>query len=143
MKSQTELQSEIASIVSASDTGCEVLLVELLGGRTLRVFMDHPEGVNLSHCQGVTELLGDFREKWALEVSSPGPERPLTKPEHFIKYSGRKARLKLVEPITGDERRTLSGEILDADADRLVLLADGEQYEVQYGVIGRANLIAA
>ena len=143
MKSQTEIQSEVVEIVSASNTGCEVLLVELLGGRTLRVFIDHPDGVNLSHCQSVTDLLGDFREKWALEVSSPGPERPLTRPEHFIKYNGRKARLKLVEPIPGDERRTLSGEIVDADANRLGLVADGEQYEVKYGVIGRANLIAA
>jgi ribosome maturation factor RimP len=143
VKSQTDIQAEIAEIVSASDTGCEVLLVELVGGRILRVFIDHPDGVSLSHCQSVTDLLGDFREKWALEVSSPGPERPLTRPEHFIKYSGRKARLKLAEPILGDERRTLSGEIVDADADRLVLLADGEQYEVRYAVIGRANLIAA
>lgn len=142
MASAEQIHEQIIAIVSETNADIEVLLVELAGG-TLRVFIDYPGGVSLDHCETVTHALSELRETYSLEVSSPGPERPLTRPEHFIRYSGRKARLKLLEPVTEDDRRTISGEILEADTDRLVLLADGEQVEVSYGAIGRANLIAA
>lgn len=142
MSSVQQIQEQVTEIVGSAEPEIEVLLVERAGG-TLRVFIDFPGGVSLDHCERVTHALADLRDDYSLEVSSPGPERPLTRPEHFIRYSGRKAKLKLVEPVTEDDRRTISGEILEADNDRLVLLADGEQVEVSYGAIGRANLIAA
>ena len=85
------LQTEIEQRLAHSEPEVEVLLAEVLGGRSLRVFIDHPDGVNLAMCERVTMLLNDMRERYSLEVSSPGSERPLTKPAHFRRFVGRKA----------------------------------------------------
>ena len=143
MSLDEKIQNQVEQLVFAGDPTIEVLLAEVAGGGVLRVFIDHPDGVTLEHCERVTHLLGELRERYAVEVSSPGPERPLTRPEHFIRYSGRRARLKLVEPVSDDDRRTISGEIIEADTDGIVVVADGERFEVAYRSIGRANLIAA
>ena len=60
-----------------------------------------PKGVSLELCERVTKLLAEVRERYALEVSSPGAERPLTKPEHFRRFLGRRARVR----TRGDQRR--------------------------------------
>ena len=65
-----------------------MLLAEVLGGHTLRLFIDHPDGVTLGLCERVTHALADLRERYALEVSSPGTERPLSKPQHFQRFLG-------------------------------------------------------
>ena len=71
-----------------------MLLAEVVGGGTLRVFVDHPEGVTLALCERVTVALTALRERYTVEVSSPGIERPLTKPEHFRRFVGRRARVR-------------------------------------------------
>ena len=58
------------------------------------MFIDHPDGVTLELCERVTRRLDDLRERYALEVSSPGIERPLTKPAHFRRFLGRRARVR-------------------------------------------------
>ncbi len=75
----------------------EVLLAEVVGGGTLRLFVDHPDGVTLEVCERVTRALEDVRERYALEVSSPGSQRPLTKPTHFRRFLGRRARVRTRE----------------------------------------------
>ena len=60
----------------------------------MRLFIDHPDGVTLALCERVTHLLPEVRERYALEVSSPGGERPLTKPAHFRRFLGRRARVR-------------------------------------------------
>ena len=92
------LQTEIEQRLAHSEPEIEVLLAEVLGGRSLRVFIDHPDGVNLAMCERVTMLLNDMRERYSLEVSSPGSERPLTKPAHFRRFVGRKARVRVRHP---------------------------------------------
>ena len=75
---------------------------------------DRPRrGVDLDLCEDVTKLLRDLNEDWAMEVSSPGPERPLTKPEHFERFIGHKVRVKTHEEIDG--RRSFTG-LLEAPA---------------------------
>src|SRR6201997_1887368 len=88
------LQQEIETRLATSQPDVEVLLAEVLGGRCLRVFIDHPDGVTLELCERVTMQLGDLRERYSLEVSSPGVERPLTKPAHFRRFVGRRARVR-------------------------------------------------
>ena len=88
------LQADIERRLGHSEPDVEVLLAEVAGGRCLRVFIDHPEGVTLALCERVTLLLSDLRERYALEVSSPGSERPLTKPAHFRRFVGRRARVR-------------------------------------------------
>ena len=79
----------------------EVLLAEVINGDKVRLFIDHPEGVSLALCERVTDHLTSVREKYALEVSSPGPRRPLTKPDHFRRYVGRRARVPGLAAASG------------------------------------------
>ncbi len=88
------LQSEIEALLAAGEPDVEVLLAEPIGGGTLRVYIDHPDGVTLALCERVTAALTPLRERYTLEVSSPGIERPLTKPEHFRRFVGRRARVR-------------------------------------------------
>src|SRR3712207_1494260 len=87
---QTDIEQRLAQV----EPDVEVLLAEVVGGRLVRLFIDHPRGVSLDLCERVTNHLASVRERYALEVSSPGTERPLTKPEHFRRYLGRRARVR-------------------------------------------------
>ena len=83
------IQAEIEARLSEVEPEVEVLLAEVVGSDLLRLFIDHPQGVTLDLCERVTNSLPELRERYALEVSSPGTERPLSKPEHFRRYVGR------------------------------------------------------
>ncbi len=89
MKTSAE---EIENRITEIDPEVEFLAVENAGGDALRIYIDYPGGVNLAICQKVTSGLGELLEKHTLEVSSPGPHRPLTKPEHFVRFEGRRAK---------------------------------------------------
>lgn len=94
----TALQTDIERRLADSEPEVEVLLAEVLGGRQLRVFIDHPQGVTLELCERVSGRLTELRERYSLEVSSPGSERPLTKPAHFRRFIGRRARVRTRRP---------------------------------------------
>src|ERR1700759_3689893 len=94
----TPIQADIERRLATSDPDVEVLLAEVLGGRSRRVFIDPPDGVTLELCERVTLQLNDLRERYSLEVSSPGSERPLTKPAHFRRFVGRRARVRTRHP---------------------------------------------
>src|ERR1700759_5692054 len=129
------LQTEIEQRLAQDEPDVEVLLAEVLGGRCLRVFIDHPEGVDLATCERVTMLLGDMRDRYSLEVSSPGSERPLTKPAHFRRFVGRRARVRVRHPRPvqrvgardAEPRavRSFTGELVGASEDEVTLAADG------------------
>ncbi len=72
-------------------------------GDTLRLFIDHPSGVTLALCEQVSGLLADYRDSYSLEVSSPGQDRPLTKPQHYSRFLGRRARVRLRDADDGHE----------------------------------------
>src|SRR5581483_10371409 len=113
--SMTPLQREIEERLAQSEPDVEVLLAETSGGDTLRVFVDHPDGVTLALCERVTAALAELRERYTLEVSSPGLERPLTKPAHFRRFVGRRARVRTrgvpadVRHATAPTRRSYTG----------------------------------
>src|SRR6476659_6700695 len=86
----------------------EVLLAELVGD-TVRLFIDHPDGVTLELCERVTKALPEVRERYALEVSSPGVERPLSKPEHFRRFLGKRARVRTRRAVEG--HKSITGEL--------------------------------
>jgi ribosome maturation factor RimP len=148
----TPIQVDIERRLALSDPDVEVLLAEVLGGRSLRVFIDHPEGVTLELCERVTLQLGDLRERYSLEVSSPGSERPLTKPAHFSRFVGRRARVRTrhPRPIAADgERRagevraakSFTGELVGASEEEVTLAADGGVIAIPYSEIHRSNLV--
>jgi ribosome maturation factor RimP len=142
------LQTEIESRLADSEPDIEVVLAEVLGGRCLRVFIDHPDGVTLAMCERVTLALNDLRERYSLEVSSPGSERPLTKPSHFQRFVGRRARVRSRHPLpigeSASERRSannFTGELVGASDEAVMLAADGGVIAIPYSEIRRSNLI--
>jgi ribosome maturation factor RimP len=145
------LQADIERRLAESEPEVEVLLAEVSGGRCLRVFIDHPDGVTLATCERVTMVLNDLRERYSLEVSSPGRERPLTKPAHFRRFVGRRARVRTRHPRSalavgaGDgvagQARSFTGELVGASDEEVTLAADGGIIAIPYSEIRRSNLI--
>ena len=133
------LQEEIAPAVERGVPGVEVLAVELLSPSRFCVYVDHPEGVDHDLCAEVTYLLDAYRQDFTIDVSSPGPERPLRKPRHFADAVGRRIGVRTERRIEGKNR--FKGEVLEA-ADGAVTLAlgSGEQLRIPYDSIVRANL---
>ena len=116
-----------------------MLLAEVVGGKLVRLFIDHPEGVTLALCERVTKQLPEVREKYALEVSSPGAQRPLTKPEHFRRFVGRRAKVRTRGDHDG--RRSFTGELLDAGDDGVTVAAETGVVSIPYADIHRSNLL--
>jgi ribosome maturation factor RimP len=135
------LQDEIAPAVERGVPGVEVLAVELLSPSRFCVYLDHPEGVDHELCARVTHLLGAYRSDYTIDVSSPGPERPLRKPRHFAEAVGRRVDVRTDRGIQG--RNRFKGKVLEA-ADGAVTLATpaaDEPLRIPYEAIVRANLI--
>ena len=135
----SSLQADIEVRLAADEPQVEVLLAEVVGGDTLRLFIDHPDGVSLDLCERVTHLLGEFREQYALEVSSPGTRRPLTKPAHFRRFLGRQARVRTREARDG--HKSFTGELVGATEDEVTIAAATGVIAIPYADIHRSNLV--
>ena len=133
------IQADIEARLAEAEPEVEVLLAEVVGGRLVRLFIDHPDGVTLDLCERVTRRLPEVRERYALEVSSPGAERPLTKPEHFRRFVGRRARVRTRGEHDG--RRSFTGELLGATDDEITVAADTGVVSIAYDDIHRSNLL--
>ena len=133
------IQADIEARLAEVEPDVEVLLAEVVGGQLVRLFIDHPEGVTLDLCERVTKRLPEVRERYALEVSSPGVERPLTKPEHFRRFVGRRARVRTRGEHDG--RRSFTGELLDASDEGVTVAADSGVVSIAYTDIHRSNLL--
>ena len=135
----SRIQAEIEARLADKEPEVEVLLAEVVGGKLVRLFIDHPGGVSLDLCERVTGHLTSVREKYALEVSSPGTERPLTKPEHFRRFVGRRAKVRTRGDHDG--RRSFTGELLDAGDDGVTVAAETGVVSIPYADIHRSNLL--
>jgi ribosome maturation factor RimP len=135
-----ELQTDIENRLASAEPDVEVLLVEP-DGDNLRIVIDHPQGVALSLCERVTNALGDLRERYGLEVSSPGPRRPLTKPEHFRRFIGRRARVSTLPGAGLGERRRVTGELVGATSNEVTLAAEDGIVAIPYAAIKRSHLM--
>jgi ribosome maturation factor RimP len=133
------IQDDIEARLAEVEPEVEVLLAELVAGGLVRLFIDHPQGVTLELCGRVTDHLAALRETYALEVSSPGLDRPLSKPEHFRRYVGRRARVRTRGDHQG--RRSFTGELLEATDDVVTVAADTGVVSIAYGDIHRSNLL--
>src|SRR5690242_14590759 len=102
---------EIAERVASSE-GMEIVEVQFLGGggsRMLRIFIDKPQGVTHADCEFISQNVGTILDvedvipgaRYTLEVSSPGVERKLTKPQEFERFSGRKVKVVLRQAVEG------------------------------------------
>ena len=135
----TNLQTEIEGRLATSELDVEVLLAEVVSGGTLRLFIDHPQGVTLDLCERVSGLLNDYRDRYSLEVSSPGQDRPLTKPQHYTRYLGRHARVRLREARDG--HASVTGELVGASEEDVTIAAQEGVVTIPYEQIARSNLV--
>ena len=129
--------------------GYELSDLELkLGGRdgVVRVFIDRPEGIGLDDCEAVSRQVSSLLDvedplpgHYVLEVSSPGLDRRLTKPEHFRRFTGADVRVKLRFPLDG--RRNFRGELAAASDENIEVVVDGETYTLPIATIESARLV--
>lgn len=132
---QTDIEAQLATF----EPDVEVLLAEIVGGSTVRLYIDHPEGVTLDLCERVTKQLTAIRERYALEVSSPGSDRPLTKPQHFRTFIGRRARVRTREARDG--HASFTGELVGANDSEITIAAESGVVSIPYDAIARSNLV--
>ena len=135
----SSIQDDIEAVLGQAEPDVEVLSAEVHGGTVVRLFIDHPDGVTLDLCERVTNHLPSVREHYALEVSSPGPRRPLTKPDHFRRFVGRRARVRTRGEHDG--RTSFTGELLGATDDAVTVAADTGVVSIAYADIHRSNLL--
>jgi ribosome maturation factor RimP len=134
-----ELQGQIEQKLSDLDPRIELIALDQPAAETLRLYIDHPDGVDLGLCERVTDHLRDLLEAWSLEVSSPGADRPLTKPEHFHRFMGRRVRVRTREAIEG--QRSFTGTLTGADEGGVRIKAGEGEVEIPLSRIRRSNLI--
>ena len=134
-----ELQETIERRIEGFDPDVELIALERPAAETLRLYIDRPGGVDLDLCERVTGELRDLLEAWSLEVSSPGADRPLTKPEHFRRFLGRRVRIRTSEALEG--RRNFRGTLTGADEDSVSVAVDGDAVRIPLAEIRRSNLI--
>jgi len=128
------LQREVARLVEGALPGVDVLALELTGKERFCVFVDHPKGVDHALCERVTSVLRGYLDKYSVEVSSPGAERPLRTRNHFERAVGRTVRVKT------DSGRA-RGQVVQAGERAVKIAANGEPVDIPYEAIVRANLI--
>ena len=133
------VQAQIEERLAAAEPEVEVLACEEVGRDNLRLTIDHPGGVDLNLCERVTNHLRDVLVDYGLEVSSPGPRRPLTKPEHFRRFLGRRARVRTREAKDG--HKSFTGELLGATEQEVTVAADTGVVSIPYTDINRSNLV--
>src|SRR5207302_11143582 len=137
---ERSLTREVASRVERSLPGVEVLAVELSGPERFTVFVDHPKGVDHGLCERVTEVLRDYLDRYAVDVSSPGTEPPLRRRPHFERAVGRKVVVRTADEIGGKTR--FRGELVRVGEQTLQVAAGkNEPVEIPIESIVRGNLI--
>ncbi len=140
---------DIAGRVATSE-GLLLIDVEVKGGRSnqlLRVYIDKPQGVSHADCQLVSEQLSaildvedPFPGSYTLEVSSPGLDRKLTKPDEYAYFAGRRARLVVRESEGG--QKVLEGRLAGIESGRvLVDLGESGVAEFEFSAISKAKLL--
>ena len=129
------LTKQIERQVGTALPGVEVLAVELASPARFTVFVDHADGVDHALCARVTDVLRDYLTDYAIDVSSPGLERPLRRREHFRNAIGQQVTLRT------PQRKRLKGEVLSAGERSVIVQTGNDSIEIPYDQIVRGNLI--
>ena len=133
---------------SVAALGYDGVHLDVGGGRdrVLRILIDAPGGIRVDDCEAVSRRLtallevedDALRKSCAIEVSSPGLDRLLVKPEHFRRFAGSRAKIVLTAPRDG--RRRFSGALMKVSEHGVVIDVDGERYELAYDDMDSARL---
>lgn len=116
-----------------------MLAVELAGPQRFCVYVDHPEGVDHALCARVTDLLRGYLDRYSVDVSSPGLERPLRTAAHFRGALGRPVAIRTATEIGG--RKRFRGDVAAAGATTVTVTVDDDDVDIPYDAIVRGNLI--
>ena len=139
---------EMVAPLAASE-GLEIVDIELKhegsrSGRVLRLYLDKEGGPNMDELSRVSRGLSDLLDvndvvegAFTLEVSSPGVNRPLQRPEHFARFVGKKVRVRTREMING--RRSFLGSLLEVTLDKIAVNQDGARWEIPFALIEKSN----
>ena len=133
----------------AAQEGMEIIDIEFRreggrAGRVLRLYLDKEGGPNVDDISRVSRALSDVLDAenaidaaYTLEVSSPGINRPLKRPEHFVRFLGKRIRVRTRDMIEG--RRSFLGILSDVAGDKIVLAQDGKDYNIPFSIIEKSN----
>jgi len=128
---------------------CEVEWLREGQGWVLRLYVDRPGGVTIDHCQELSRTVEtvldveDFIEPtYALEVSSPGVERPLRKPEHFQRFAGERVQVRTFGPVDSGQgaRKSWTGVLRGFEDGAVLVEADGRLHRIPHGKIAKAHV---
>lgn len=145
----THTQTLISDVLTAN--GYELIEAEYVPARQLwRIYIDRPESrrgvdlIGLEDCAAASNLVEDALIAAAiayehLEVSSPGTDRALTRPDHFLRFAGENVRLTLQPPVNGE--RKIIGDLVGFEQDQVVLSVDGVVNKVPYANVARARVL--
>lgn len=137
-----ELETAIDAKLAERFPDVELVDFEVRGGAapTLTLFIDRPGGVDLELCTAVSRAMDELRERYVLEVSSPGLDRRLRKPRHFAAAIGSDVAVVLERPLEG--RRNFRGVLTAADDVSITLaLADGGSATLPLDALGKAHVV--
>ncbi len=123
--------------------GYELVMVERAGRGLMRIFIDKSDGITIEDCVAVSNHLTHLFtveniEYDRLEVSSPGLDRPLVKPQDYVRFAGEMVTLKLRVPL--DNRRKLVGQLVGLEDDTIRLTIDGRDVSVDLRNVDSARL---
>lgn len=134
------IASEVEAAVAAAHPELEIWDVAVLAREgKLRVLIDREGGVDLAACAAVSRTLLPFREDYALEVSSPGLERPLVRPAHFARMVGSTVKVRLKEAVNG--RTNVTGRLLAAGPAEISVEVEGEALDIPLSAVGKSNVV--
>jgi ribosome maturation factor RimP len=134
-----DLHAQIEERLSDREPQTELIALERPAADALRLYIDHPDGVDLGLCERVTTHLRDLLDEYAIEVSSPGLDRPLTKPEHFQRFLGRRVKVRTRDAIEG--QRNFTGTLTAADDRTVSVDSDGGAVEIPLDRVRKSNLV--
>jgi ribosome maturation factor RimP len=139
---QERVATQVETVLAERFPDVELIDVALRGGRepAVTLFIDRPAGVDLDLCVAVSGALDDLRSTYSVEVSSPGLDRPLTRPAHFERAVGQVVALRTETPLAG--RSNFRGQLIGAsEAGIQMAPEDGEPLSLTYEDIARANVV--
>jgi ribosome maturation factor RimP len=139
---------ELATSLAETE-GIEIVDIEFhhegnRAGKVLRFYLDRPGGATVDDLTQVSRQLSELLDThdfidtaYTLEVSSPGINRPLRRPEHFTRFIGKRIRVRTRDLIEG--RRSFLGILQEAGADTIKLVQDRVEYEIPFSLIEKSN----
>jgi ribosome maturation factor RimP len=135
-----QIEERIEARLREAEPEVELLALERPAGERLRLVIDSEGGVDIATCERVTALFRELLESWSLEVSSPGPERPLTKPEHFRRFVGHRVRVRTREQVQG--HKSFTGRLTGADEESVSIDSGDGPVSIPFTSVRRSNLLS-